>query len=102
MLPTEALSGPSGFIDAIRASLTAWGGTVDYQTAADGTTNIVISYTTFSQFLAYAMGAMFVWTIVSSGTTWIMGADRAIAIGCIDGCGPACSWAGSRRASARR
>ena len=77
--------------------LTAWGGTVDYQTAADGTTNIVISYTTFSQFLAYAMGAMFVWTIVSSGTTWIMGADRAIAIGCIDGCGPACSGRFSSR-----
>jgi amino acid transporter len=88
VLPTEALSGPSGFIDAIRASLTAWGGSVDYQTAADGSTNIIIQYTDFSQFLAYAMGAMFVWTIVSSGTTWIMGADRALAIGCIDGCGP--------------
>jgi amino acid transporter len=88
VLPTAALSGASGFIDAIRASLTAWGGSVDYQTAADGSTNIVIHYTTFSQWLAYAMGAMFVWTIVSSGTTWIMGADRAIAIGCIDGCGP--------------
>jgi amino acid transporter len=88
VLPTEALSGPSGFIDAIRASLTTWGGSVDYQTAADGTVNIVVAYSSFSQFLAYLMGAMFVWTIVSSGTTWIMGADRALAIGCIDGCGP--------------
>jgi amino acid transporter len=88
VLPAEALSGPSGFIDAIRASMTAWGGTVDYQTAADGSTNILIHYTTFSQTLAYILGGMFVWTIVSSGATWIMGADRALAIGCIDGCGP--------------
>ncbi len=87
VLPGEALTGPSGFIDAIRASLTAWGGSVDYQTTADGT-NILVHYTAFSQFLAYALGAMFVWTIISSGTTWIMGADRALAIGCIDGCGP--------------
>jgi amino acid transporter len=88
VLPGGALTGPSGFIDAIRASMTAWGGSVAYQDVGDGTTNIVIEYTTFSQFLAYVLGAMFVWTIVSSGTTWIMGADRALAIGCIDGCGP--------------
>ncbi len=87
VLPSEALSGPSGFIDAIRASLTAWGGSVDYVSSADGT-SIVLHYTAFSQFLAYLMGGMFVWTIVSSGATWIMGADRALAIGCIDGGGP--------------
>ena len=88
VLPSEALSGPSGFIDAIRASLTTWGGSVDYQTAADGSVSILVEYSAFSQFLAYAMGAMFVWTIISSGTTWIMGADRALAIGCVDGAGP--------------
>ena len=63
--------------------------------------NVVISYSGFSQFLAYPMGGMFVWTMSPSGTTWIMGADRAIAIGCIDGGGPLFSG-GSRRASARR
>ncbi len=88
VLPSEALSGVGGFIDAIRASLTAWGGSVDYVAQADGSVVTQVTYTGFTQFLAYAMGAMFVWTIVSSGTTWIMGADRAIAVGCIDGGGP--------------
>jgi amino acid transporter len=88
VLPSQALSGASGFIDAIRASLTAWGGTVNYVDNGDGSFTTVVHYTTFSQFLAYLMGGMFVWIIVSSGTTWIMGADRALAVGCIDGCGP--------------
>ena len=87
VLPGDALSGASGFIDAIRASLTAWGGSVDYVTSKDGV-DVVVHYTAFTQFLAWMMGAMFVWTVVSSGTTWIMGADRALAISCIDGCGP--------------
>lgn len=88
VLPTEALSGPSGFIDAIRASLTAWGGSVEYLTDADGAVTMAIDYSGVSQVMAWVLGAMFVWTIISSGTTWIMGADRAIAVGCIDGGGP--------------
>jgi amino acid transporter len=32
--------------------------------------------------------AAFIWALVSSGTTWIMGADRAEAVACYDGAGP--------------
>jgi amino acid transporter len=37
--------------------------------------------------------AGFIWALASSGTTWIMGADRAQAVACYDGAGP--RWLGT-------
>jgi len=61
-----------------------YGGSIT--TAADGTVTATLSGA--GQVLGTIAAAGFIWALLSSGTTWIMGADRAQAVAAYDGAGP--------------
>jgi amino acid transporter len=68
-LSSDKLSGVSGFVSAYQAAVTgALGGA--------------------ATFFNYLVGAAFVFVLLSSGTTWLMGSDRLMAIGALAGSGP--------------
>ena len=80
VLPMSALSGLTGFLDAIKTVFTVYGGHV----AADGTATL-----TGAGLVLGRIGAIvFIFALASAGTTWIMGADRAEAVASVDGGGP--------------
>ena len=69
VLSSDKLSGVSGFVSAYQAAVTgALGGA--------------------ATFFNYLVGAAFVFVLLSSGTTWLMGSDRLMAIGALAGSGP--------------
>ena len=80
VLPQSQVTGLSGFIDAIKAVFSVYGGHV----ATDGTATLTGAGQVFGDLAALC----FIWALVSSGTTWIMGADRAMAVAAYDGAGP--------------
>ena len=80
VLPTDRVSSLGGFIDAIKTVFTVYGGSVDAQG--------VPTLTGAGQFFGDVAAAGFIWALLSSGTTWIMGADRAQAVAAYDGAGP--------------
>lgn len=80
VLPASAVTSLGGFLDAIKTVFTVYGGSV----AADGTAAL----TGFGNFLGHLMALAFILALVSSGTTWVMGADRAQAIAALDGAAP--------------
>ena len=84
VLPSDQITGLGGFIDAIKTVFTVYGGEV----AADGTATL----TGFGAFLGGIAAIGFILALLSSGATWIMGADRAEAVACYDGAGP--RWLG--------
>jgi glutamate:GABA antiporter len=80
VLPASAISGLSGFLDAIKAVFTVYGGHV----AADGTATL-----TGAGLILGRVGAIvFIFALASAGATWIMGADRSEAVAAVDGAGP--------------
>ncbi|MDX6351527.1 MAG: glutamate:GABA antiporter, partial [Streptomyces sp.] len=80
VLPTKAITGLGGFLDAIRQVFTVYGGSV----AADGTATL----TGAGSVLGGLAAIMFILTVLSSGVTWIMGSDRALAVSGYDGAAP--------------
>ncbi|MEU9238841.1 APC family permease [Streptomyces sp. NPDC048385] len=80
VLPVRAITGLGGFVDAIRQVFTVYGGNV----GADGTTTL----SGFGTVLGDLAGIMFILTVLSSGVTWIMGSDRALAVSGYDGAAP--------------
>ncbi len=80
LLPKSQVTGLGGFLDAIKSVFTVYGGHV----AADGTATL----TGFGLFLGYLMCIAFILALLSSGTTWVMGADRAQAMAALDGAAP--------------
>lgn len=72
VVPTDEISGVSGFLDAIATVFTVYGGAADFML----------------KFMAFT----FIMALVSSGAAWLMGADRTEAIASIDGTGP--RWLG--------
>jgi glutamate:GABA antiporter len=80
LLPAGQVSGLGGFLDAIKSVFTVYGGHI----GADGTPVL----TGAGQFLGYLMAIAFVFALLTSGTTWIMGADRAQAMAALDGAAP--------------
>ena len=80
VLPTSQVFGLTGFIDAVKAVFTVYGGHV----AADGTATL----TGAGKILGDVMAITFIWAIASAGTTWLMGADRSEAVAAFDGAGP--------------
>jgi amino acid transporter len=80
VLPVKAVTGLGGFIDAIRQVFTVYGGSV----AADGTVTLSGAGTILGGLAA----VMFILTVLSSGVTWIMGSDRALAVSGYDGAAP--------------
>jgi glutamate:GABA antiporter len=80
VLPVKAITGLGGFVDAIRQVFTVYGGHV----GADGTATL----SGFGTVLGDLAGIMFILTVLSSGVTWIMGSDRALAVSGYDGAAP--------------
>ena len=80
LLPAKQVTGLSGFLAAIKSVFTVYGGHV----AANGTPVL----TGAGQMLGYVMAIAFILALVTSGTTWIMGADRAQAMAALDGAAP--------------
>ena len=79
-LPPAAISNFSGFVTAIQDVFTVYGGSI----AKDGTASL----TGAGLVLGDACGILFILCLVTSGATWIMGSDRALAVSCYDGAGP--------------
>lgn len=80
VLPEKAITGLGGFIDAIRQVFTVYGGHV----AADGTPTLSGA----GSLLGGLAAILFILTVLSSGVTWIMGSDRALAVSGYDGAAP--------------
>jgi len=79
-LPASAISNFSGFVSAIQDVFTVYGGSV----ASDGTATL----TGAGLILGDACAILFILCLITSGATWIMGSDRALAVSCYDGSGP--------------
>ncbi|WP_430376780.1 APC family permease [Streptomyces sp. B1-3] len=80
VLPVKAISGLGGFIDAIRQVFTVYGGHV----AGDGTASLSGAGSVLGDLAAI----LFILTVLSSGVTWVMGSDRALAVSGYDGAAP--------------
>ena len=79
VLPAESRSSLGGFIDAVKAVFTVYGGEV----TKDGAT-----LTGAGEVLGDLAAILFVLCLLSSGVTWIMGSDRALAVSGYDGAAP--------------
>src|SRR5580658_595209 len=80
VLPTSAITNFSGFVSAIQTVFTVYGGHV----AAGGAATL----TGAGLILGDACCILFILCLITSGATWIMGSDRALAVSCYDGAGP--------------
>jgi len=84
VLPLDQVTNLGGFIDAIKSVFTVYGGDV----AADGSATLSGAGTVLADFA----GILFILCLLSSGTTWLMGSDRALAVSGYDGAAP--RWLG--------
>ncbi|HEX4091442.1 MAG TPA: APC family permease [Trebonia sp.] len=80
VLPSSAVANFSGFASAMQDAFTVYGGHV----AADGTASLSGAGTALGDICAI----LFIVCLLTSGATWIMGSDRAMAVSCYDGAGP--------------
>ena len=80
VLPSSAVTNFSGFADAMKDVFTIYGGSI----AKDGTPTLSGAGAALGGICA----VLFILCLLTSGVTWIMGADRALAVSCYDGAGP--------------
>jgi amino acid transporter len=80
ILPTDQITGLGGFIDSIKTVFTVYGGSV----AHDGTATL----TGVGKLLGDIAAIGFIWALVSSGTSWLMGGNRGFAVSAQDGAAP--------------
>jgi amino acid transporter len=80
VLPATAVSNFAGFVDAMKDVFTVYGGSI----AKDGTPSLSGAGTV----LADVGAVLFILCLLTSGVTWVMGSDRALAVSCYDGAGP--------------
>ena len=80
VLPNTAVQNFSGFASAMQDAFTVYGGHM----AADGTATLSGAGTALGDICAL----LFIVCLITSGATWIMGSDRALAVSCYDGAGP--------------
>src|SRR5580692_5904830 len=80
VLPTSAITNFSGFVSAIQTVFTVYGGHV----SAGG----VATLSGAGLVLGDGCAILFILCLITSGATWIMGSDRALAVSCYDGAGP--------------
>ena len=84
VLPVKSVTSLGGFIDAIKAVFTVYGGSI----ASDGTATLSGAGSVLG-----GIGALlFILCTLSSGVAWIMGSDRALAVSGYDGAAP--RWLG--------
>ena len=81
VLPLNQVTGLGGFIDAIKTVFTVYGGHV-------GATPADTTLAGAGKAIGDIGAVLFIFALMSSGATWIMGADRAQAVACYDGAGP--------------
>jgi len=79
VLPQDQVTGLGGFTNAIKTVFTVYGGSV----TKDGAT-----LTGLGALLGGVAALMFIVALLTSGVTWIMGSDRALAVSAFDGAGP--------------
>jgi glutamate:GABA antiporter len=84
VLPTDQATGLAGFPDAVKQTLSVFGGTVTPND--DGTVTTTLSG--LGTGIGYVLGALVAVVAFTSGLTWIMGSDRTLAVSCYDGAGP--------------
>src|SRR3954471_11268305 len=84
VLPVSQVTSLGGFLDATKTVFTVYGGHVE--TAKDGT--VTATLTGAGKVLGDLAAIGFILALLSSGTTWIMGADRAQAVAGFDGAAP--------------
>jgi amino acid transporter len=80
VLPPASITNFSGFVSAIQQVFTVYGGSV----AASG----AVTLSGLGLILGDACALLFILCLLTSGATWIMGSDRALAVSCYDGSGP--------------
>jgi amino acid transporter len=80
VLPTNQVTSLNGFLTAIKAVFTVYGGHV----AANGTATL----TGAGQFFGYVACIAFILAVLTSGATWLMGSDRTQAVAAFEGSGP--------------
>jgi glutamate:GABA antiporter len=90
VLPLSQVTSLGGFIDAIKTVFTVYGGHV----GSDPSQTVL---TGAGKALGDLGAVFFIFALMSSGATWIMGADRAQAVACYDGAGPRILGTFSRR-----
>jgi amino acid transporter len=76
LLPKGQVTGLTGFLAAIKSVFTVYGGHI---------TSSGPVLTGAGKALGYVIAVAFVLALLTSGTTWIMGADRAQAMAALDG-----------------
>src|SRR6201995_5823994 len=79
VLPASQVTNFGGFVDAIQQVFTVFGGHVSHGT---------VVLTGAGQVLGDICAIMFIICVLTSGVTWIMGADRALAVSGYDGAAP--------------
>src|SRR3954466_11200262 len=84
VLPANQVTSLGGFLDATKTVFTVYGGHID--TAKDGT--VTATLTGAGKVLGGLSAIAFILALLSSGTTWIMGADRSQAVAGFDGAAP--------------
>ena len=80
ILPQSQVTGLGGFVDAMRAVFTVYGGSV----SSDGT----VTLSGAGEILGVITALLFILCLLSSGVAWIMGSDRALAVSGYDGAAP--------------
>ncbi len=84
VLPPARVTSLHGLIDAMAIVFTVYGGHID------GHGHVLLSG--IGSTVGAAAGLAFVWVLLASGATWMMGAGRAQAAACLEGGGP--RWLG--------
>jgi amino acid transporter len=80
VIPLSQVTSLGGFILAIQTVFTVWGGHV----SSSGAATLTGAGKVFGDIAAIG----FIAVLLTSGSAWIMGADRAQAVACYDGAGP--------------
>jgi amino acid transporter len=80
VLPVQQVTSFGGFVDAIQRVFTVYGGGV----AGDGSVTLSGAGTVLGDVAAL----LFIVCLITSGVTWIMGSDRALAVSGYDGAAP--------------
>jgi amino acid transporter len=83
VLPPGQASGLAGFPEAVKQAVTIFGGRVTVAGGQDTTT-----LSGLGTVIGGVMGVLIVIVAFTSGVTWIMGSDRALAVSCLDQAGP--------------